>query len=77
MSKLTLTVDEQVVVRAKQYAAERGTSISALVESFLDLIVNPPRPTSPTPILDRWKGVLAGKEFDEEAQHEHWERKYR
>ena len=38
MSKLTLSVDQAVVQRAKRYARARRTSVSRLVERFLDLI---------------------------------------
>lgn len=81
MAKLTLTVDERVIARAKQHAAAHGTSISALVEEFLELIANPPKPESPTPILDQWRGVLAGAYPDAEAAiedyHRYLEEKYK
>jgi hypothetical protein len=35
MSKLTLSVDERVVLRAKRYAKRRGVSVSAIVEAYL------------------------------------------
>ncbi|GAA4394557.1 DUF6364 family protein [Nibrella viscosa] len=34
-SKLTLRLDEQVIQKAKQYAAARKTSLSGLVENYL------------------------------------------
>ncbi len=40
MPKLTLSVDEKVVRGAKRYAAARGTSVSRLVERYLDLLSN-------------------------------------
>lgn len=39
MSKLTLSVDHAVIVRAKRYAAAHHTSVSQLVERYLDLLV--------------------------------------
>jgi len=36
--KLTLTIENDVIKKAKQYAAENGTSISRLVENFLSLL---------------------------------------
>ena len=81
MAKLTLTVDEGVIARAKEHAAARGTSISALVEEFLDHMVNPPKVDSPTPILDQWRGVLAGSYPDPESAiedyHQDLEEKYK
>ena len=35
LAKLTLTVDEEVVSRAKEYARERHRSVSRLVEDYL------------------------------------------
>jgi hypothetical protein len=81
MAKLTLTVDEQVIAKAKEHAAARGTSISALVEEYLNFIVNPPKPDSPTPILDQWCGVLEGAYPDAESAiddyHRYLEEKYK
>ncbi len=81
MAKLTLTVDEGVIARAKEHAAARGTSISALVEEFLDMMVNPPKPKSPTPITDQLRGSLAGAYPDAESAiedyYQYLEKKYR
>jgi len=38
LSKLTLTIDEQVILRAKHYAQKKNRSVSRLVESYLDTI---------------------------------------
>jgi hypothetical protein len=59
MEKLTLSVDGQVVSRAKRYAAARGTSVSRLVETMLDLVARPvaPRGDAP-PVLARLRGAM-------------------
>jgi Family of unknown function (DUF6364) len=65
MQKLTLSVDERVVARAKAYAQARGTSVSRLVEAYLDLVarartpaqVRERRRTTP-PVLARLRGSL-------------------
>jgi hypothetical protein len=81
MSKLTLTVDEAVIAKAKEHAAARGTSVSALVEEYLRLIADPPKPRSPTPITDQLTGILAGAYPDAESAiedyHRYLEKKYR
>ena len=41
MSKLTLSVDVEVIARAKLFAEKRGISVSRLVEQFLDLVAQP------------------------------------
>jgi hypothetical protein len=38
MSKLTLSVDGAVVARAKRYASTRGTSVSRLVQEYLEML---------------------------------------
>jgi hypothetical protein len=75
MAKLTLSVDEEVVRRAKRYAADRGTSVSELVEHYLDLLARPlPRERMP-PVLRLLHG--AGRGVDVNARRRHLERKYR
>ena len=58
MPKLTLSVDEGVVERAKTYAAQRGTSVSSLVETFLDLVSTPSKRESRAPVLTKLRGSL-------------------
>lgn len=60
VSKLTLSVDPQVVARAKRYAAARGTSVSHLVETLLDLVASggPESSTGTPPVLSRLRGSL-------------------
>ena len=38
--KLTLSVSEEVIEKAKRYAAEQNQSISSLVENYLASLVN-------------------------------------
>lgn len=75
MGKLTLSVDDRVVARAKKYAARRETSVSQLVERYLDLVSKPRRKAEETPGLARLRGVLAG--VDPKSRGAHLERKYR
>lgn len=58
--KLTLSVDESVIRAAKTYAAERGTSVSRLVEDFLSAVATDPAPGRVTPVLTRLRGSLRG-----------------
>ena len=39
-TKLTLRLDEDVIGRAKAYAAARGTSLSALTENYFRLVAS-------------------------------------
>lgn len=75
MNKLTLSVDAAVVEKAKAYAAQRGTSVSSLVESLLELVATPPRTGGGAPVLTRLRGSLGrGSVAD---YRKHLERKYR
>jgi hypothetical protein len=75
VSKLTLSVDEKVVKRAKRYAASRGTSVSRLVERYLDVVSRPPSSDDDTPVLRLLRGVARGVPAD--AHRRHLSRKYR
>ena len=75
MPKLTLSVDERVVRGAKRYAAARGTSVSRLVERYLDLLSAPVEPTKDTPVLRLLRG--AARRVPADAHRRHLSRKYR
>jgi hypothetical protein len=76
MAKLTLSVDERVVERAKIYAERRGTSVSRLVEQMLDLAASGgDHPDTMPPVLSRLRGSL--KKADVADYHKYLERKYR
>ncbi|MGE3887578.1 MAG: DUF6364 family protein [Vicinamibacterales bacterium] len=74
MEKLTLSVDGAVVERAKRYAAAKGTSVSRLVETFLDAVTRE-APEAPPPVLARLRGVLKGVKPPDYRRY--LERKYR
>ncbi|HET9768666.1 MAG TPA: DUF6364 family protein [Thermoanaerobaculia bacterium] len=73
MAKLTLSVDDDVIARAKRYAEARGTSVSAIVERMLDRISRPPDEEL-TPIVAKLRGVAAGA--DRKDYYRYLERKY-
>ena len=76
MSKLTLSVDEAVVNRAKRYAKARGTSISKLVETYLSSVSEPASSrTANTPVLRSVRGLL--KSADVKDYKQYIEKKYR
>jgi hypothetical protein len=59
MAKLTLSVDDRVVLHAKQYAKSRGLSVSEMVETYLAAVAQPPAPRDvAAPILRSVRGVL-------------------
>jgi len=76
MAKLTLSVDDRVVSRAKQYAKARGISVSEMVEAYLAAVAEPPsRTTGAAPILRSVRGILKKAEIG--AHRKHLAAKYR
>lgn len=74
-SKLTLSVNRSVVERAKRYAEKRGTSVSRLVEQYLDLVTHSPGRREETPALRKLRGIL--RRGGREDYRQHVARKYR
>lgn len=76
MAKVTLSVDPRVVARAKRYARARGTSVSRLVETMLDLVSAPSveRGEAP-PVLTRLRGSMKRGAVDDHRRY--LGRKYR
>jgi hypothetical protein len=62
-TKLTITVDEDVIPRAKRYARRRGVSLSSLIEASLRDMMGDDAQVS---FSERWRGALALAERDDE-----------
>jgi hypothetical protein len=75
MPKLTLSVDEKVVRSAKRYAAAQGTSVSRLVERYLDLLSRSFDMADAPPVLRMLRGAARG--IPPDAYRKHLMRKYR
>jgi hypothetical protein len=75
MPKLTLSVKHDVVERAKRFADRHGTSVSRLVERFLDQVTRHPDQAETPPVLHRLRGSLKGS--DSAAYRRHLKEKYR
>ena len=66
MSKLTLSVDDRVISRAKQYAKQRGMSVSKMVEAYLAAVAEPASPAArDAPILRSLRGSLKKADMTE------------
>ena len=66
-TKLTLSVDQEVIERAKLYAKSQGTSLSALVENFLRKLTAPKEyeAIDKTSIVAEFSGILElPKDYD-------------
>lgn len=70
MAKLTLSVDDGVVSRAKQYAKSRGVSVSEMVETYLAAVAAPVHCASGgAPVLRSVRGILKHADMKEYRKH--------
>ena len=73
-TKLTLSVEADVVRRAKRHARLHRTSLSSMVERFLALVTTPPDPPSASAAVRDLRGVL--KRGDRETYRRHLREKH-
>ncbi len=59
--KLTITIDEDLVPRAKRYARSKGVSLSSLVEESLRTVAGSEEPS----FVARWRGRFRPAEKDD------------
>jgi cobalamin biosynthesis Mg chelatase CobN len=59
-NKLTLTIEEEVIKKAKEYSKQKGRSLSELIENYLQLITSSDNQTSIelTPKIKKLKGSI-------------------
>lgn len=75
-TKLTLSVDEEVVRRAKDFAESRETSVSSLVEVYLRRLSGEHRPPGALPpLVARLRG-LGRPSAGREEYRRHLDEKY-
>jgi len=74
LTRLTLTVDEDVIRRVRAYCKAHNTSISRLVNGFLAGLAAPGQQDL-HPIVKRLVGILP-EDTDESDYHRHLEDKY-
>jgi len=70
-TKLTITVDSEVVPAAKRYARGRGVSLSSLIEGSLKEMVQDEEPS----FTERWRGQFRAAGRDD-PRYEALARKY-
>ena len=61
-TKLTVTVDRDVLPKAKRYARSQGRSLSSLIEDALREMAKAEKPS----FVDRWRGKFEPAERDDE-----------
>jgi hypothetical protein len=58
-TKLTLKLDSQIIDQAKIYAKAKNTSLSGLIENYLQKLTNPKKKKeSVTPLVKSLSGVI-------------------
>lgn len=58
-TKLTIKLDDDVITRAKTYAKHRKTSLSRMIESYLDSVTKPEtKGIEITPLVKSLSGVI-------------------
>ena len=80
-TKLTLTLEKEVIKTAKEYAKEKGQSLSELVENYFKIITMNRREIKPkelSPRIQRLRGIIKTKEKLDYKQllQEELEKKY-
>ena len=84
-TKLTLSIEQQLIRQAKAYAKQRGTSVSDLVSRYFKLLDaadatdEPSEPSKRThsAFTESQTGILAGSDVSEEDYHRYLEEKHK
>lgn len=79
-TKLTLKLNQDSILLAKNYVAEKGISLSKLVENFFDSISleSADMSTNPqySPLVQELSGIISlPTDFDEKLEYENYLRK--
>jgi hypothetical protein len=74
LKKLTLSVDEDVIRKAKRYSQRHETSLSKLVTDFLSRLVD--TEGTRTPVVSRLRGILP-RGIDVDEHRKYLEQKHR
>lgn len=77
-SKLTLLLDTDTIARAKQYAAQKELSLSALVETFFTQLTSEQKKVHRySPIVESLAGIIPPPQEPDDAEYlRHLEEKY-
>ncbi|HTF03592.1 MAG TPA: DUF6364 family protein [Bacteroidia bacterium] len=60
-NKLTLKLDQNIIERAKIYASQKNTSLSKLIESYLEMLTTPSKPEDEpiSPLVKSLSGIVS------------------
>lgn len=70
-AKLTLKLNDNSILRAKEYVSERETSLSSIVENFFDsLTLNKKSDFAYSPLVNELSGIIhLNEEYDYKADY--------
>jgi len=70
-TKLTLSIDKEIIERAKEYARNKNTSLSNLIENYLVSVTkaSSSRDNEITPLVKSLSGVLNLSEIDSKKSY--------
>lgn len=77
-TKLTLKLNENSILKAKEYVAKNGLSLSKLVENFFDNISlnqekGSPQEFSYSPLVNELAGIISlSEDFDYKSDYENY-----
>ena len=75
-TKLTLTIEKEIIKNAKSYANDKGQSLSEMVENYFKLITKERREIKPeqlSPRIQRLRGIIkmdAGTDYKKILEEE-------
>ena len=77
-TKLTLRLDEELIVRAKEHAKKTGRSVSQMVADYFALLESGPGLPEPPmpPMVSDLRGILSGSDADESDYRRYLEEKH-
>lgn len=67
-TKLTLKLDRDVIERTKQYAGQKGVSLSEMVETYFTGLTRTAARREPTGIVAELAGIARGVKMDDSAE---------
>lgn len=67
-TKLTLKLDRDIIERTKQYAEQRGVSLSEMVETYFAGLTRTTARREPTGIVAELAGIARGVTMDDSAE---------
>jgi hypothetical protein len=63
--KLTLSLDEEVIKKAKAFSEKTGRSLSGIIQAYLENLTSEDSEDSPDPVEELFGSVNLPKDFDE------------